>query len=197
VRALASTARLYDPAVGLSDDLERIAAAAAAHAAPGEELAGILAAEPGTGSRSYLCAFRDGEERVWLVLDDDGAPVARRERVRDAASIVAVCELAEETAGGGQLDELRQQLVQLRLTENPPGIEEAEAAALELERTIGSPPRVASPAYLDAVGTATMALERALGQVGSSSFAEAMKATTGAVEAFVREVELRYKLDLA
>jgi len=130
------------------------------------------------------------------VLDEAGEPVARRERVRDAASIVAVCELAEETAGGGQLEELRQQLVQLRMTENPPGIEDAEAAALALERTIGSPPRVASPAFLDAVGVATMELERALGQAGGSAFAEAMKASIETVEAFVREVERAYKLEL-
>ena len=120
----------------------------------------------------------------------------RRETVRDAASIVAVCELAEETAGGGQLDELRQQLVQLRLTESPDGIEEAEAAALELERTIGAPPRVASPAFLDAVGAATRELERALGQAGGSAFAEAMKASVATVDAFVADVLDHYAVPL-
>ena len=181
--------------MALSDDLQRIAAAAAARAGDGEEVAGVIAAEP-AGARCYLCAFARGDERSWLVLDEAGAPVDRRERVRDAASIVAVCELAEETAGGGGLDDLRQQLLQLRLTENPPGIEAAEAAALELERTLGAPPRVASPAFLDAVGAATMELERALGESGASPFAEAMKAAAPTVEAFVREVETRYRLDL-
>lgn len=182
--------------MGLSDDLDRIAASAERHVGPGERLAGVLAAEPGGGSRSYLCAFAADEGRSWLVLDGAGEPVARRERVRDAASIVAVCELAEETAAGGQLEELRQQLVRLRMTENPPGIDGAEAAALALERTIGAPPRVASPAFLDAVGSATIELERALGRGGGSAFAEAMKASVGTVEAFVREVERGYKLDL-
>jgi hypothetical protein len=182
--------------VALTDDLDRIAAAAAAHAEPGEELAGILAAEPGGGSRSYLCAF-DGEAgRTWLLLDDDGEPVTRRERVRDAASIVAVCEIAEDTAGGGQLEELRRQLVQLRLTEAPPGIEAAEEAALELERAIGAPPRVAAPAFLDAVGAKTMELERALGQGGPSAFAEAMKGGVAAAELFVDDVVRSYKRDL-
>ena len=69
-----------------------------------------------------------------------------------AVSIAALCELAEEAAGGGKLEELRAQLLSLRLTEHPEGIEEAEEAALELERTIGAPPRLATPAYLDAVG---------------------------------------------
>lgn len=182
--------------MGLSEELSRAAAAAERHAAPGEAVAGVLCAEPG-GVRLFLCAFAAGEGRAWLVLDPSGEPVTRRERVHEAASIVAVCELAEETAGGGQLEELRRQLLELRLTEAPPGIEDAEAAALALERTIGAPPRVASPAYLDAVGLATMELERALGQEGGSSFAEAMKASVGTVEAFVREVEQGYKLDLA
>ncbi|HSP71011.1 MAG TPA: hypothetical protein VLN26_01510 [Gaiellaceae bacterium] len=182
--------------MGLSDDLDRIAAAAGRHAGPGEALVGVLAAEPGGGSRCYLCAFASEAGRSWLALDAAGEPLDRRERVRDAASIVAVCELAEENAGGGQLEGLRQQLVQVRMTENPPGIEGAEAAALALERTIGSPPRVASPAFLDAVGVATLELERALGQPGGSAFAEAMKASVETVEAFVREVERAYKLEL-
>ena len=50
------------------------------------------------------------------------------------------------------------------MTEQPDGIEEAEEAALALERAIGAPPRVASPAYLDAVGAATRRLELALGE---------------------------------
>jgi hypothetical protein len=179
--------------VGLTEDLERIATAAARFG----EVEGVVAAEPASGARYYVVAF-GGEERSWLVFDDAGEPVARRETVRDAASIAAVCEVAEETAGGGQLEELRQQLVQLRLTENPDGIEDAEAAALALERVIGAPPRVASPAFLDAVGTATLALERALGHAGGgSAFAEAMKASVGTIDAFSGEVTARYRLPLA
>ena len=51
------------------------------------------------------------------------------------------------------------------MVEQAPGIEEAESAALALERAVGAPPRVATPAYLDEVGAATLALERALGDV--------------------------------
>jgi hypothetical protein len=182
--------------VALADDLAAAAAAAQLLAADGEAVAGVLAAEPAGAARSYLCALARGEERTWVVLDADGEPVTRRARVRDTASMVAVCELAEETAGGGQLEELRGQLASLRITEAPEGIEEAEAAALELERTIGAPPRIASPAWLDAVGAAALELERALGQPGASPFAESMKASVGLVESFVREVEGRYKLEL-
>jgi hypothetical protein len=178
--------------MALIDDLARIAALAGRFG----EVAGVLAAEPVGGLRSYVVAFADGEGRSWLVLGDDGEPLTRRERVREAASIVAVCELAEELAGGGQLDELRQQLVQLRLTESPEGIEDAEAAALALERTIGAPPRIAAPAFLDAVGAATRTLEQALGQAAGSPFAEAMKASVATIDAFTGEVEAHYKLPL-
>ena len=81
-------------------------------------------------------------------------PVDARDDVRDTASIVAMCELAADLAGGGDLEQLRTQLAQVRMVEQPPGIEEAEAAALALERVVGAPPRVASPAYLDEVGVA-------------------------------------------
>ena len=68
--------------MGLRDDLERAAAAAARFAVPGEELTGVVPAEPEPGERSYLCAFQAGEERTWLVLDEEGDPVADRDRIR-------------------------------------------------------------------------------------------------------------------
>jgi hypothetical protein len=170
-------------AVALRDDLDRAAAAAATFAVEGEELAGIVPAEPDPGERTYLCAFSAGEERTWLVLDDRGEPVTSR-------------ELAEESAGEGELGELREQLVALRLTENPPGIEEAEEAALALEQAIGAPPRLAEPAYLDRVGAATRRLEEALGPSASSPFAEAMKSGLATVEELAHDVESNYKLPL-
>ena len=185
-------------AVALSDDLGRIAAAAARFRGPGEELAGVVAAEPGNSARVYVCAFRGEDDTVaWLAFDETGAPVAARAVVREAVSIVALCELAEEIAGGGDLDELRSQLVALRVTENPPGIEDAERALDELARTIGAPPSVATPARLDAVGAATRRLEEALGEGGASPFAEAMKQAFGTVDELARDVEANYKLELS
>ena len=182
--------------MGLKEDLDRIALAAAALAEDGEELSGVVPSLAEPDERTYLCAFVKGDERTWLVLDDDGVPVTSREIVRRTASIIALCELAEETAGGGSLQELREQLVAIRLTENPEGIEEAEEAALELERAIGTPPRLAEPAFLDRVGTAARRLEEALGPSTGSPFAEAMKQGTAAVDEFVREVETSYKATL-
>ena len=177
--------------MGLSDDLERIAAAASEHGA----VSAVLAAEPGAGRRLYLVAFDADGDRSWLALDDDARVVDRRELVREAASLVAICELAGDVAGGGHLEELRAQLAQLRMVENPPGIAEAEQAALALERVVGAPPQVATPGYLDDVGAATLELERALGEQ-SSPFANALRASTNVVDEFVREVETRYGAEL-
>jgi hypothetical protein len=175
--------------------LERIAALAAAHAEAGEEVVGVLAAEAEPAERVYLCAFARGDRRSWLALDAAGGPLVDRARLRAAVGILALCELAEETAGGGDLGELRAQLVALRVTENPPGIDEAEEAALALEAVVGAPPRLATPAHLDAVGAATRRLERALGD-GDSPFANAMQHSLGAVEELTREVESAYKRPL-
>lgn len=181
----------------LTSNLERVAAIAAAHADDGERLEGVLAAETSPGERLYVCAYAGPNgARAWLAFDEDGAPVESRSRLRDAVSIAALCEVAEESAGGGDLEELRSQLLTLRLTENPPGIDEAEEAALALESALAVRPRVASPAYLDAVGRATQRLERALGGDGSP-FANAMQTAVGSVEALTKEVESAYKRSLS
>jgi hypothetical protein len=179
----------------LADDIARVREAAAAHAEAGEELVGVIPAEPLAEERVYLCAYARGEERRWLALDSEARPVADRARVREAVSIAALCELAEESAGGGDVGELRTRLVELRLTEDPEGIEDAEAAAAELQETLRPAPRVASAAYLDAIGLAAGRLEQALGGHGSP-FAEAMKVGVGAAEELAAEVERGYKLAL-
>jgi hypothetical protein len=85
--------------VDLAEELGRIASAAAAYADPGEEVAAVVAAEPSSGRRTYLCAFERNQGRTWLALDETGAPVTERDVVREAVSIAAACEVAEETAG--------------------------------------------------------------------------------------------------
>jgi hypothetical protein len=177
--------------VSLQDDLERIAAAAAAHG----QVSGVLAAEPTPGRRLYLVAVGEDDARRWLAVGENGEPVGDREVVRQVASLVVMCELASDAAGGGDLEELRQKLAQVRITEQPDGIEQAEAAALELERTLGSPPRLASPAYLDEVGAATRRLEQALGEQGST-FANVVAVGSAAVDGFVEDVLARYLVPL-
>jgi hypothetical protein len=159
----------------------------------------VLAAEPRPGERIYVCAFEEADGgRTWLAYADGGEPLTDRRLLRDAVSIVALCELAEETAGGGDLDELRSQLAALRITESPPGIEEAEEAALELQRVLGAPPTLATPERLDAIGAATRRLEAALGgALQGSPFAAAMKSSGAVVDALYADVERSYRTTLS
>ena len=180
----------------LEEQLRSAVEAAVRFAADGEELTGVVPAEPASGERVYLCSYSRGDEQSWLALDGMGRPVEDRRLVRDAVSIAAMCELAEETAGGGDLGELRARLVELRLTENPDGIEEAEVAAAELQEAILAAPRLASADYLDSIGGAAMKLERALGEAGASPFAEAMKVGAVAAEQLAGNVERGYKRPL-
>jgi hypothetical protein len=180
----------YAPAMTLSAELERVAETTGADA--------VLAAEAHPGDRVYVCAFEDGAGRTWLAFDERGEPIADRRRLRDAVSILALCELAEETAAGGDLDDLRSQLAALRVTENPPGIEEAEEAVLMLQRAIGAPPALATPARLDEIGAATRSLEVALGGAAQGSpFAAAMKSAGEVVDALVTDVERSYRVPLS
>jgi hypothetical protein len=170
--------------MALADDLERIAAAAAV---PDDRVTGVLASELLDGSRVYLCAFESG---AWLALDPAGLPVASMQAVHEAASIAALCEVAEESAGGGHLPELRTRLRELAL-------DEADAAAAELEATIQPPPRVATNAYLDALGAASRKLEQALGDEGGSPFATSLQQALPAVEELAAQVTARHRTTLA
>jgi len=181
--------------VALSEDVDRIAAIAAAFAAPGEALAGVVAAEP-LGRRLYLCAFDSPEGQTWLALDDVGEPISDLRLVREAASLAAMCEIAEESAGGGDLPALRDRLRELRETENPAGIEDAEEAAAALAATIEPEPRLARHEYLDALGAASRRLEQSFGPDAGSPFAAALHSAAPAIEELTQDVERNYKAEL-
>ncbi|MEN3341877.1 MAG: hypothetical protein V7644_1281 [Actinomycetota bacterium] len=188
--------------MALTDDLERIAAEAATYAAPGERLTGVVAAEPLGAARIYLCAFASsagepGEAHAWLALDEEARPVSSRRLVHEAASLAALCEVAEDTAGGGDLAALRARLAELRETEAPEGIEEAEEAALALEQVLQHEPRLATSSHLDALGAASRRLELALGDDARSPFALALQQAAAVVEELAADVERRYKGPLA
>jgi HPt (histidine-containing phosphotransfer) domain-containing protein len=183
--------------MALSDELEPILAAAAALAAPGERLSGVLVAEPLAFGRVYLCAFESDTGHTWVALDAGAAPVTTRETVREAAELAALCEVAEEAAGGGNLPELRERLRELRETEAPEGIEEAEEAARALAEMLQPEPRLASTDYLDRLGSAARRLEQALGNDAGSPFGAAMQQALPAVEELADDVERTYKGPLA
>jgi hypothetical protein len=182
--------------MALEDELGAAVEAAGTFAGAGEALCGVIASEPAPGLRVYLCAYASDGELSWLALDRSGMPIADRALVREAVSIVGMCELAEESAGGGDVPALRRRLAELREAEAPEGIEEAEEAAMALESALEQELHVASPAYLDAVGSAATRLELTLGEIGSSPFANAMKSGAPAVEELARNIEQRYKRTL-
>ena len=94
--------------MALSDDVRRIAAAAAAYASAGETVSAVLAVETATGERVYICAFtRSDGEQEWLALSDDGSPVTSRRQLREATSLAALVEIAEEGTERGDGDEPR------------------------------------------------------------------------------------------
>jgi hypothetical protein len=78
--------------MALADDLARIAQAAHARGS----LSGVLPVELIDGSRIYLCAYESGN---WLALGDDEQPAASRAVVHAAASLSALCEIAEDAVG--------------------------------------------------------------------------------------------------
>lgn len=183
--------------MALTDDLERIAAAAERLAAADERLTGVVAAEPLDVGRVYLCAYESAEAQRWLALDDAERPVADLRAVREAVQLAGLCEVAAESAGGEQLDELQLRLAELRETDRPLGIEEAEAAAAAVADRLADEPRVATTAFLDELGALARELERALGTGAGSPFAQAMQQALAAVEELAADVERNYKGPLA
>ena len=176
----------------LAEEIDAIAAAIADAGSPAT-LTAVLPAEASTGDRRYVCSFEDDAGlRRWLIVDRDARPVADRREARDAVSIAVLCELAAESAFPGDLDELRGQLVALRITEAPAGIEEAEAAVATLQRTLGTPPTLADPTRLDEIGRAALELERALDPTVPSPFTSAMRSAQSIVDQVWGEVEREY-----
>jgi hypothetical protein len=183
--------------VALIDEIESARRLAQGLAGPGHTVSGVVAAEPVEGRRVYVCSL-DGADgyRSWLAVQADGSPVTDRAGLRAAVSIAAMCELAADAAGGGDVDELLLRLAELREREAPAGIEAAEGAALALRETIGEPPQLATPARLDAIGVTARRLEQELDPHGASPFVAALRAADGVVGELQREIEAGYLIAL-
>jgi hypothetical protein len=183
--------------MSLEDELGRVRELARAHIADDDTVSGILATEPEPGRRVYVLSV-DGADgrRGWLGVHADGSAVVSRSELRAAVSIAALCEVAVDSAGGGDLDGLLASLADLREREAPEAIEDAEAAARALRELIGEPPQVATPERLDAIGAVTRRLEQELDPGGASPFAAALKSAQGAVSELQREVEAGYLVEL-
>lgn len=184
--------------MSLADDLARAAAHAAEHAEPGDAVSGVIATEPRPGDRVYLCALDGGDGfRGWVAVREDGIPVTSRKELREAVSIAALCEVAGDAAGGGDVEALLASLGALREAEAPPGIEQAEAAARALREVLADPPQVASPDRLDEIGAAARELERELDPTAASPFSVALQSSQAAVSELQREIEAGYRLPLS
>jgi hypothetical protein len=184
--------------VGIAEDIAHAITLASAYAGPGDAVSAVIAAEPGPGRRVYVCAYDDADgRRSWLAVRADGSAVVSRAELREAVSIAALCEVAAEAAGGGDLDALVAHLAEVRRREEREGIQEAEEAARALREVVGHPPQLATPARLDAIGAATRRLEQALDPLAPSPFAHALRAAEAAVLELQREIEAGYRLPLA
>jgi hypothetical protein len=91
------------------DQLLAAAAAAKPFAAAGEEVVGVVLADPFARGLVFLCALGpagpdddsgddDVPELGWIAVDGDGLALADARRVQEAAMLVALCETAEEAA---------------------------------------------------------------------------------------------------
>jgi hypothetical protein len=127
-----------------------------------------MAAEPQSGTRVYVVAFAAGDELAYVVLDTAGAPVTDRRLVKDAVSLAALAERAEEVAGATAADELVERFGEAAAVLTRAGDKEAAAAAgvvVAAARSLAegaSGPRPATPQFLDRMAALAAGLAAAL-----------------------------------
>jgi hypothetical protein len=153
--------------VSLERDVERAEEAAQTHARGGERVAAVMPAEPTPGVRVYLAAFESGDDLAYLLLDDEGSPVSDRRLVRDAVSVIALSERAEEVSAAISAEDIAERFDALagRLDgEDAPaaGAAREVAGAARGVASVATGVRLATPAYLDEVGAAASVLGSAL-----------------------------------
>ena len=104
-----SDSSLYATRMASEDQLLAAAAAAKPFAAAGEEVVGVLVADPFEHGLVFLCALGppaddddedadDVPELGWIAVDPGGLALADSRRVQEAAMLAALCETAEEAA---------------------------------------------------------------------------------------------------
>src|SRR6185312_12448577 len=92
----------------LEEELETAVTAAGRHARPGEQPVAVMAAEP-AGTRVFVVALAAGDELGFVAVDGAGTAVADRRLVKDAVSLAALAERAEEVSGATAADDLVEQ----------------------------------------------------------------------------------------
>jgi hypothetical protein len=167
--------------MGVTEALRGALAAGSRHALADERAVAVLAAEPAPGMRVYVIAFERGDgELSYLALDGDHRPLAERRLVRDAVTLVALKERAEEVSGAATAAELAARFEELvgALREPAPAAAAAAHSVARAARALAGEtgaPRVATPAYLDLLLRRSLALGEAL-----DAYVEEARALAGA-----------------
>ncbi|HZI36084.1 MAG TPA: hypothetical protein VFD61_10080 [Gaiellales bacterium] len=153
--------------MSLELELEAARDAAESLVGDGEQVAAVMASEPGLAARVYLIAFEADGEHSYLALGADLSPVRDRRLVRDAVVMLALAERAEEASVALQAEQLEQEFATAERALRAAHPAEAAAAAdvrsalLHLAE-VADGPRVATPLYLDTIGAASGRLAVAL-----------------------------------
>ncbi len=141
----------------LEDELAQTADTAQRLATAGEQVVAVLAAEPATGVRVDVVAFRRGEEIAYVALDGRGDPVADRHLVADAVTLIALVERAEEVSAATEADALARRFadVAAQVSDTDAALADAAravSAAATQVAAVAAGPRVATPTLLDRLG---------------------------------------------
>jgi len=153
--------------MSLELELEAARDAAESLVGDGEQVAAVMASEPGLAARVYLVAFEADGEHSYLALGADLSPVHDRRLVRDAVVMLALAERAEEASVALQAEQLEPEFATAERALRAAHPAEAAAAAdvrsalLHLAEAADGP-RVATPLYLDTTGAASGRLAVAL-----------------------------------
>ena len=151
----------------LEQELETTLTAAGRLARPDERAVAVMATEP-AGERVYVVAFAAGDDLGYVALDGAGAPVTDRRLVKDAVSLAALAERAEEVSGATAAEELGERFGEAAAVLRRVGDREAAAAADAVIAAAGrlgaaaAGPRPATPQFLDRMAAHAAELATAL-----------------------------------
>jgi hypothetical protein len=172
------------------DQLLAAAAAAKPFATAGEEVVGVLVADPFDHGLVFLCALGppaededddpdDVPELGWIAVDGDGLALGDERRVQEAAMLAALCETAEEAAlvpDAAEIAAAAERALALAGAERPE-LQAALGATRDgalAAAAYGDGLRVARTGYVDqladaarAIATATSALQQSAGELSS------------------------------
>ena len=156
------------------DQLLAAAAAAKPFATAGEEVVGVVLADPFERGLVFLCALGpagpdddagddDVPELGWIAVDGDGLALSDARRVQEAAMLVALCETAEEAAlvpDAAEIAEATERALAIVGDQRPElraALEQTRAAALAAAAH-GEGLRIARTGYVDELADAARGL---------------------------------------